>query len=82
MDERDIDYYISQYENAGHFRKGKLFFIEPYPTLKLQMRVERLEGTIIKWTTEEFLKFIKKINFNPTELEKRKMRLIILEYIR
>ena len=76
LDERDIDYYISQYENAGHFRKGKLFFIEPYPTLKLQMRVERLEGTIIKWTTEEFLKFIKKINFNPTELEKRKMRLI------
>lgn len=76
LDERDIDYYISQYENAGHFRKGKLFFIEPYPNLKLQMRVERLEGTIIKWTTEEFLKFVKKINFNPTELEKRKMRLI------
>lgn len=76
LDERDIDYYISQYENAGHFRKGKLFFIEPYPTLKLQMRVERLEGTIIKWTAEEFLRFVEKINFNPTELEKRKMRLI------
>ena len=76
LDERDIDYYISQYENAGHFRKGKLFFIEPYPTLKLQMRVEKLEGTIIKWTAEEFLKFVEKINFNPTELEKRKMRLI------
>jgi hypothetical protein len=76
LDERDIDYYISQYENAGHFRKGKLFFIEPYPTLKLQMRAEKLEGTIIKWTTEEFLKFIEKINFNPTESEKRKMRLI------
>lgn len=43
LDERDIDYYISQYENAGYFRKGKLFFIEPYPTLKLQMRVERLK---------------------------------------
>ena len=76
LDERDIDYYISQYENAGHFRKGKLFFIEPNPTLKLQMRVERLEGTIIEWTAEEFLKFVEKINFNPTELEKRKMRLI------
>lgn len=76
LDERDIDYYISQYENAGHFRKGKLFFIEPYPTLKLQMRVERLEGTIIKWTAEEFLRFVEKIDFNPTELEKRKMRLI------
>lgn len=76
LDERDIDYYISQYENAGHFRKGKLFFIEPYPTLKLQMRVERLEGTIIKWTAEKFLRFVEKINFNPTELEKRKMRLI------
>lgn len=58
------------------FWKGKLFFIEPYPTLKLQMRVERLEGTIIKWTAEEFLRFVEKINFNPTELEKRKMRLI------
>lgn len=76
LDERDIDYYISQYENAGHFRRGKLFFIEPYPTLKLQMRVEKLEGTIIKWNAEEFLKFVEKINFNPTELEKRKMRLI------
>lgn len=60
LDERDIDYYISQYENAGHFRKGKLFFIEPYPTLKLQMRVERLEGTIIKWTARRIPEICRK----------------------
>lgn len=75
LDERDIDYYISQYENAGHFRKGRLFFIEPYPSLKLKMRVERLGGIIIDWTTKQFLEFVEKVNFNPTELERRKMRL-------
>ncbi len=75
LDERDIDYYISKYENAGHFRKGKIFFIEPNPTLKLKSRVESLGGTIVKWTSEEFLKFIEQINFDPSELQKRKMRL-------
>lgn len=75
LDERDIDFYISQYENAGHFRKGKLFFIEPNPTLKLKMRVERLGGTIIEWTTEKFLQFVDKIDFNPSEAEKRRTRL-------
>lgn len=75
LDESDIDFYISQYENAGHFRKGKLFFIEPYPTLMLKSRVKRLGGTIIEWTTEEFLEFVEKVNFNPSELHKRKMQL-------
>lgn len=75
LEEIDIDFYITRYENAGHFRKGKIFFIEPCPTLKLKSRVKRLGGFIIEWTTEEFLKFVEKVNFNPSELQKRKMQL-------
>lgn len=75
LEEKDIDFYINQYENAGHFRKGNLFFIEPNPKLKLKTRVEQMNGTIVKWTAEQFMQFIEALHFDPSEMEKRKMRL-------
>lgn len=75
MEERDIDHYISQYEKAGHLRKGKLIFIDPYPTVKLKTRIKRLDGILLEWTTEKFLRFVADLNYNPTEAERKKKRL-------
>lgn len=75
LDESDIDYYITQYENAGYFRRGKLFFIDPSPSMKLKARIKALKGIIIEWTTEDFLKFIKRLDYNPGELQMLKNRL-------
>ena len=38
LDEPDIEYYITKYENAGYFRGGKLYFIDPNPSVKLKGR--------------------------------------------
>ena len=76
LDESDIDFYISKYEDAGYqLRKGKLLFIDPNPTLKLKTRIEAMGGILIKWTTEQFLKFVSSLKYNPTELEASKKSL-------
>lgn len=73
--ESDIDFYISQYENAGYFRKGKLIFVDPNPSMMLKGRVKELSGIIIEWTAEQFLEFVQKIGFRQNELEQCKVRL-------
>lgn len=75
MDEPDIDHYITQYENAGYFRQGKMIFVEPYPDLKLKNRIKRLSGILIESTAEEFLNFLAEINYRPDEQQKYKNRL-------
>lgn len=75
LDERDIDFYITQYENAGYFRQGSLFFVDPKPSVMMKGRIEELGGTIIEWTTEEFLKHVKSIGFKQDEQEKCKAKL-------
>lgn len=75
MDEPDINYYITRYENAGYFRKGKMIFVEPYPSYALKNRIKALDGMLVECTAEEFLNFVSTINYNPKELEKCKVRL-------
>ena len=75
LDEPDIEYYITKYENAGYFRGGKLYFIDPNPSVKLKGRVADLDGIIIEWTAEQFLRFIDEIKYNPDELQKQKVML-------
>lgn len=75
MDEADIDYYLTQYENAGYFQQGKMFFVEPYPTLKLKSRIKALSGVLIESTAEEFLNFLEEVNYDPDEQQKYKDRL-------
>ena len=76
MDESDIDFYISKYEDAGfQLRKGKLIFIDPMPTLKLKTRIKAMGGILLEWTTEQFMKFISDLRYNPTELEVSKKAL-------
>ncbi len=76
MDEPDINFYITLYEDAGYFRKGKIIFVEPKPSFALRSRIEALSGTLVECTAEEFLNFVNTLNYNPKEQEKSKMRLI------
>lgn len=76
MDESDIDFYISKYENAGYMlRKGSLIFIDPEPTLKLKTRIKSIGGILLEWTTEQFLKYVAALNYNPSEIDKNKKAL-------
>lgn len=75
LDEQDIDYYITKYENAGFLQRGKLVFIDPYPSVKLKTRVKSLGGVLIEWTTEQFLDFVAELKYNPSEQIKAKKML-------
>lgn len=75
MDEPDINFYITRYEDAGYFRKGKIIFVEPKPSFALRSRIEALSGTLAECTAEEFLNFVSTLNYNPQEQEKSKIRL-------
>ncbi|MCI8297015.1 MAG: SIR2 family protein [Lachnospiraceae bacterium] len=75
MDEPDIDHYITQYENAGYFRQGKMIFVEPYPKLKLKNRIKRLSGILVESTAKDFLDFLTEVNYDPDEQQKQKNRL-------
>lgn len=75
MEESDIDFYVSKYESAGFLRKGKLIFIDPYPSVKLKARISALKGILLQWNTEQFLQFVAALKYNPTDLEKSKKML-------
>ena len=78
LDEPDINYYIQVYKNAGcKFRKNRLVFIDPHPSLYLKNTIKDLDATLIEATTEEFLNFIDSLKYNPDELKKA---LISLNY--
>lgn len=70
MDEADIDSYIIKYEQAGYFRKGRMIFVDPKPTIKFRNRVGSFSGILLEWTTEQFMKFLNSIRYNPNALQK------------
>ena len=75
LEERDIEYYIRQYEKAGYIKKGKIFFINPEISLRARVRIESFGGKIIEWKTKDFLEFVKKLNYKPDQYEKLKCRM-------
>lgn len=75
MDEADIDSYIIKYEQAGYFRKGKMIFVDPKPTIKFRNRIKSFSGILLEWTAEQFMSFLDTIHYNPNELEKCVKRL-------
>lgn len=76
FDEFNIDYYMRIYENSGYASsRGKLFFITSKAGLLLKKKIEKLQGVLIEWTTQEFLEFISKlqrdkISSNEYDLQK------------
>lgn len=73
FDERDVDYYLNVYKNAGYaLKKGKLIFINPKPNFKLRNKIKDLGGILIESTASEFLEFLEKLHFDPNEQQKSK----------
>jgi len=63
--EFNIDYYLKLYENSGyHSSKGKLIFINPYPSIIFKSKVRKLGATLIEWDTKTFLEFVAQIYSN------------------
>lgn len=59
FEEINLEYYFKLYENTGYASsRGKIFVINPKPSLLLRSRIEKLQGILIEWTTEEFFEFI------------------------
>lgn len=55
----NIDFYLKIYQNSGYeSSRGKLFFINPSPSVIFISKVKQYNGLLIKWTTEQFLSFL------------------------
>ncbi len=75
LDEADIDSYVTKYEQAGYFRKGKMIFVDPKPTIRFRNRVNAFSGILLEWTTEQFMAFLETVHYDPNEQEKCVKRL-------
>ena len=75
LDEADIDSYVTKYEQAGYFRKGKMIFVDPKPTIRFRNRVKAFSGILLEWTTEQFMAFLETVRYDPDEQEKCVKRL-------
>lgn len=71
FDEINLDYYLRLYENTGYAStRGKLYFINPSPSILLKSKIERVQGVLIEWTTEEFLNFLESYSITKTSISK------------
>ena len=62
MEEINLDYYFKLYENSGYpSSRGKIFVINPNPSLLLKGKIERVQGTLIEWNSNQFFDFIDSI---------------------
>lgn len=76
LDEPDIQHYIKKYERAGYdMWHGKILFIEPYPSFELKRKIKQIHGELVEGKTEDFLKYLGELNYQPDKLEKAKIRL-------
>lgn len=68
FEEFNLDYYFKLYENTGYASsRGKVFVVNPRPSLLLRSKLERIQGILIEWTTTQFFDFIDSlINTNAT----------------
>ncbi len=77
FDETNFDYLLRVYEFSGYSSmKGKIFFINPFPSIIFKSKVKKLGGYVLEWRTNEFLEFVekcstiktRKINANESSL--------------
>lgn len=63
--EFNIDFYLKLYENSGYqSSKGKLIFINPYPSIIFKSKIKLLGATLIEWNAETFFQFVSSIRSN------------------
>lgn len=61
-DDFNIKYYLNLYASTTFTSaRGKLFFINPYPTLMFESEIEKVGGILLKYTTEDFAKILEEI---------------------
>lgn len=59
--EINIDYYLKLYENSGYqSSRGKLFFINPYPSIIFKSKIKSLGAVLIQWDAERFFNYVNK----------------------
>lgn len=62
FEEINLDYYFKLYENTGYASsRGKIFVINPKPSMLLKSKIEKIQGILIEWDSEEFFDFIDSI---------------------
>lgn len=62
FEEINISYYLTLYEQAGYkSSKGKLFFINPYPSAFFRAKIKKIGGILIEWTADQFLNHLEAI---------------------
>lgn len=62
FDEINLDYYFKLYENTGYASsRGKIFIINPTPSILLKTKIEKIQATLIEWNSEEFFNYVDEI---------------------
>lgn len=76
MDEPDLEHYLQLYEDMQIRRKSnKLFFIDPNPSVTLEMWRERLDAVILEWDTQQFLEFLSELKYDPEKKKRAQLEL-------
>lgn len=69
FEEINLDYYFKLYENTGYASsRGKIFVINPKPSILLRSKIERIQGILIEWDSNEFFDFIDSLTLNKKSL--------------
>jgi len=68
FNEFNIDFYLKLYENSGYqSSKGKLIFINPYPSIIFKSKIKQIGALLIEWDTESFFQFVSTIRNNTND---------------
>ncbi|MFR1814999.1 SIR2 family protein [Dysgonomonas capnocytophagoides] len=63
-EEINLDYYTMLYEQNSGSSKGRLFLVNPKPSIILEKKIQKLGGIILKWTAQDFATFLEKEIFS------------------
>lgn len=71
FEEINLDYYFKLYENTGYASsRGKIFVINPKPSMLLRSKIERIQGILVEWDSKDFFEFIDSITVNKGSITK------------
>lgn len=71
FEEINLDYYFKLYENTGYASsRGKIFVINPKPSMLLRSKIDRIQGILIEWDSKQLFDFIDNIVSNEKSVSK------------
>lgn len=63
FEEINLDYYFKLYENTGYTSsRGKIIVVNPKPSMLLKSKIEKIQGILIEWNSEQFFDFIDQVS--------------------